>query len=290
MFHFRQLHYFVVVADTQHVGKAADLLHITQPPLSRQIALLEKSLGVALFKRHPKGVSLSPAGRQFYEDAKRIIRSTEQAGVNAKLVSEGKLGSLNIGFMMHAAYNIVPGITRKFMQDFPKVSLRLQEVIPSQLVSSVQKGEFDGAIMLKPRVPAGIAALDICTEKLCLAVHIGHPLSKETRVTAAMLSSFPFIATPFNVAPALREAIEEYCRGADFVPDVILETQLQQTIVTLVAEDLGIALVPEPVQKLQHENVIFIPLVDAPVVEYAMIWRDDNENPALKAFVEIAKL
>lgn len=289
MFHFRQLQYFVVVAETLHVGRAAELLHITQPPLSRQIALLEKSLGVTLFKRHPKGVSLTPAGQQFYDDAKRILRTAEQASVNAKLVSEGKLGALNIGFMMHAAFNIVPGITRKFMRDFPKVSLRLQEVLPSLLVNSVQKGEFDGAIMLKPSVPVGMVALDICSEKLCLAVHIAHPLSQEPRVTAAMLSAFPFIATPFNVAPALREAIEGYCRSADFVPEVVLETQLQQTIVTLVAEDLGVALVPEPIQKLQHENVKFIPLANAPEVDYAMIWRSDNENPALKAFVDIAK-
>lgn len=289
MFHFRQLEYFITTAETLHIGKAAALLHITQPPLSRQLAVLEDTLGVALFLRHPKGVSLTSAGQQFYDDAKRILRSVEQASANAKLVATGKIGALSIGFMMHAAYNIVPGITRRFMQHSPGVALKLQEVIPAELLTHVLQGKFDGGIMLKTHLPAGITALHICSEKLCLAVHVQHPLAKQTQISASMLSECRFIATPYSVAAELRGAIDSYCRMAGFEPQIVLETQLQQTIVTLVAEELGVALLPEPVAKIKVDNVKFIRLTDSPSVEYVLIWRADNINPALVTFVETVK-
>ncbi len=286
MFHLKHLYNFIVVAETEHVGRAAERLHLTQPPLSRQLALLEDELGVPLFVRHPKGVSLTLAGQQFYDDAKRILNHVEQARNNARQVAAGKEGKLSIGFMMHAAYNIVPSMAKAFMSSNPKVSLRLQEVIPSELVTKIQQGQLDGAITLKTPLPNGANSLHLCSEKLCLAIPKGHELESCASITADMLASFELITVPMEVAPELRRAIDGYCNQAGFQPRVILETQLQQTIISLVAEDLGIALVPAPVQKLMHENVVFKPITNSPLVDYAFIWRDDNLNPVLPAFLK----
>lgn len=290
MFHLKHLHNFVVVAETEHVGRAAERLNLTQPPLSRQLALLEEELGVSLFIRHPKGVTLTPAGRQFYDDAKRILNHVERACDNAKQVADGRQGKLNIGFMMHAAYNIIPPLTKTFMASNPRVSLRLQEVIPAEIATKIQQGDLDGAITLKAPAAKGVNSLHLCTESLCLVIPKGHELEQCSSVSAEMLAPFELIAVPMAVAPELRSAIEDYCNHAGFEPKIILETQLQQTIVSLVAEGLGIALVPAPVQKLKHDNVVFKQLTDSPSVNYVFIWREDNLNPVLSAFLDTLHL
>lgn len=282
----KQLKYFIAVAEQKHVGRAAKVLNLTQPPLSRQISLLENELGALLFVRHPKGVSLTPAGEQFYNDTKRILASISDARRNVQDIVQGKAGKLSIGFMMHAAYNIVPRLTKKYIERYPDVSLHLQEVIPTELLKRVQAGEFDAAIMLKSQYNIGLNTLKLCEERLCLAVPSSHSLARANEVQGQMLADESFIATPWDVVPELREALRIYGNQFGFEPRVILETQLQQTIINMVAEDLGIALVPEPVKKFQIPSVTYRDLPGAPTVEYVIIWRQDSLNPALTNLIE----
>lgn len=289
MIDIRQLKYFIAVAETSHVGRAAELLNISQPPLSRQIALLEQELGAALFVRHAKGVTLTPAGEQFFIDAKSVVASLEQACRNARQVAQGKAGDLSIGFMMHAAYNIIPSLTKAFITQYPDIQLKLQEVVPGELVEQLQKGEFDAAIMMNPGLRRGLQHLPLSEESLCLALPEAHPLAKKSLINAVDLAGESQLATPQKVAPILRDAIEGYCREAGFEPTFLLETQLQQTIVSLVAEGLGIAMVPETMKKANLPGVVYRPLEQAPVVEYVILWREDNINPALRSLLEISK-
>ena len=289
MVHFRQLHYFIVTAETGHIGRAAVKLNMTQPPLSRQLALLEQEVGTPLFSRHPKGVSLTAAGSQYYEDARHILRSVDQAAERARSVAAGKQGAVSIGFMMHAAYNIVPPLTRAFMHQHPNVSMSMREMIPGNLLNEVTEGNVDAAITLKQELADSLSMLHLCSEKLCLAVPVEHELANASLVSASMLRNTGLIATPFDVAPTLRKAIENYCESAGFRADIVLETQLQQTIISLVNEGLGTALVPDPVRKLRPEGVRFLPLDNPPSVEYVLIWRTDNPNPALRAFTNVAQ-
>ena len=284
----KPLRYFIAVAETGHVGRAAQRLNITQPPLSRQIALLEEELGTALFSRHPKGVSLTAAGEQFYRDSKTILQSVSKAAERARATGAGKSGSLSVGFMMHAAYNIVPELARQFMSRYPAVSFHIQEVIPFELINGVTSAQFDAAIMLKPATSRGLEMLSLRTEALCLAVHKHHRLAVAKKVCAEDLVDEKFIVTPHNVAPELRNTIEQYCAGANFVPRVVLETQLQQTIVSLVASEVGIALVPEPLKQVCPPDVVLLPLKKAPVMEYVLVWQQANSNPALARFIECA--
>lgn len=288
MVDIRQMRYFVVLAETLHFGRAAERLHLTQPPLSRQITALEKELGVRLLERHSRHATLTRAGQRFLEDSRAVLASFDQACHNARLADRGELGELSIGFMMHAAYTVLPSLAQRYMAAYPKVHVRLREVIPSSLADDVLAGRFDAGIMFYPGSIRGLETRAIHHEKLCLAVHHTHHLSGRDLVCARHLSGEPFIAAPTEVAPLLREAITEYCRSGGFVPTVRLETQLQQTIVSLVAENLGIALVPELMRKLGIADVAFRDLEDAPTIEHVIAWRPSNLNPVLWPFLAVA--
>ncbi|WP_088562706.1 LysR substrate-binding domain-containing protein [Arboricoccus pini] len=288
MLDIRQMRYFVALAETLHFGRAAQRLHISQPPLSRQISALEKELGVSLLERHSRHATLTHAGRRFLDDARIVLASFDQACKNARLAQRGELGELSIGFMMHAAHTVLPSLARRYMARHPQVHLQLREVIPGTLADATLTGRFDAAIMFDPGPMRGLEAHTIHREHLCLALHADHPLASHALIRAADLKGEDLIATPAEVAPKLWEAISGYCRSGGFEPSVKLEVQLQQTIVSLVAEDLGVALVPQSMHKLGIANVLFRELDDAPMIEHVLVWQPGNLNPALRPFLAAA--
>ena len=285
MIDLRQFRYFVALAETLHFGRAAERLGISQPPLSRQIAALERELGVVLLERRPRQATLTYAGRRFLEDARAVLSSFDQACRNAQLAERGERGELSVGFMMHAAHTVMPGLARRFMASHPEVHVQLREVVPSSLADAVLTGRFDAAILFNPGPLRGLGIRSIHTERLCVVVREDHVLAGRALVDARQLHGEPLIAAPAEVAPLLRHLILSYCRSGGFEPVVQLETQLQQTILSLVAEGLGIALVPESMRKLGVADVVFRDLADAPVIEHVIAWRPGNLNPALRPFL-----
>ena len=123
MIDIRQMRYFAALAETLHFGRAAERLHVTQPPLSRQIAALERELGVKLLERHSRQAALTRAGRRFLEDSRTVLAAFDQACRNAVLAERGELGELSIGFMMHAAFTVVPSLTRRYITAYPEIEL-----------------------------------------------------------------------------------------------------------------------------------------------------------------------
>ncbi|MFT4120277.1 LysR family transcriptional regulator [Bradyrhizobium sp.] len=289
MIDIRQMRYFVAVAETLHFGRAAERLHISQPPLSRQVAALEKELGVRLFDRQSRRATLTPAGRRFLEDSRAVLISFDQACQNARMAERGELGELSVGFMMHAAYTILPGLTRRYMASHPAVRVELREVIPGILADAVLTGRFDAAILFDPGPVRGLATQVIYREPLSLAVHASHPLAEHGVISPEQLNGEAFIAAPVEVAPRLRQSIAGYCRSGGFEPTFRLEVELQQTIVSLVAENLGIALVPQSMAKLGIANLVFRDLEHAPIIEHVVAWRPGNLNPALSPFLAEAR-
>ena len=288
MVDIKQLRYFVTVAETLHFGHAARRLNLTQPPLNRQVAALEKDLGVRLLERHARAAVLTPAGRQFLADARVVLASLDQACRNAKRAERGEVGQLTIGFMMVAAYHLVPLLTRAYATAFPDVRLTLVEVVPDGLPDALAAGQFDVGILFPPHPIPGLRTQLVHREPLCAAIPSNHPLSGKTALKAADLSAERFIMVTHQAAPTLRDAVANYCYAGGFAPTVYLEVQLQQTIVNLVAEGLGVALVPHSMCKVQTERVTYLPLRDAPVIDQVIAWRDGNLNPALAGLIEIA--
>ncbi|MBW8835075.1 MAG: LysR family transcriptional regulator [Burkholderia sp.] len=288
MIDIKPLRYFVTLAETRHFGRAAARLNLSQPPLSRQLAALEASLGVTLIERSPRSVTLTAAGERFYADAKAILASVEQAVSNAQAAASGEAGKLAIGFTMCAAYNVVPGYARAFGAAYPEVALSLREVVSNDLAAQVVAGHIDAAIMF-PHVPGkGLATRTILREPLCVALSRGHPRARARRLRIAQLAGAPFVLASEEVAPTLRATILEHCRSGGFEPDIRFEVQLQQTVLSLVDEGVGVALVPASMRKAQLAGVVFKPLVDAPLVEQVLAWSPANRNPCLGRFLELA--
>jgi len=283
----KPLRYFVTLAETRHFGRAAALLHLSQPPLSRQLAALEADLGVTLIERSPHSVALTAAGERFYRDARAILAALEQAKSNARAAASGAAGALTIGFTMCAAYSVVPRYARTYGSAFPDVTLHLREVVSNDLAAQVLNGQIDAAIMFPGAGEQGLASRTVVSEPLCVALSRAHPLSRVRTLKIAQLAGEPFVLASAEVAPTLRAAIVEHCLNGGFEPDIRFEVQLQQTVLSLVNEGVGVALVPTSMSSVQLEGVVFRKLANAPRVDQVLLWSSANRNPCLQTFVEM---
>ncbi|MFL9926964.1 LysR family transcriptional regulator [Herbaspirillum lusitanum] len=288
MIELRHLTYFRTVAETLHFGRAAALLHISQPPLTRQIAALEKELGAQLFDRSKRSVQLTAAGKNFYRDTTEIFKALERARHNVITSSTGKSGSLKVGFMMSSAYNILPSVTRHYSAAFPEVDMRLSEYVPNLLATDIEDGKVDVGIMYRPEDCSRLDSLTIFSEPLLAVLPKYHPLAGKPAISVAELAEDSFVSIPRTIAPVVFDIIVNHCQSNGFRPRIKLEANLQQTIVNLVGEGLGVALVPASMQAMHLDTTVFKPLIKAPMVEVAVIWNKENRNPCVRTFADTA--
>lgn len=289
MVDLRQLRYFVALADTLHFGRAATQLHISQPPLSRQIAELEAELGVVLFTRSSRQVTLTRAGRHFHEEVTRILDSLDVAMRTTQATARGERGVLRVCFTMSAAWNVLPPLVKAYGHAYPDAEIQLSEVLPRELNESLTSGNADIGITFPWWRPDGLEYLPIHAEPLCAVLPAGHRLAESRKIAVGELAGEPFITFPLATAPALHELVIGCCRDHGFEPRIRLETHLQQTIVNLVAEGLGVSLVPMSMKKIQLTGAVFRPVSRAPIVEQGVIWAARNDNPCLAGFLRCAR-
>jgi DNA-binding transcriptional LysR family regulator len=283
-----RLRYFCELARVGNFGRAAKHLHISQPPLSRQIAALEQDLETALFVRSPKGVALTAAGRQFLTDATEILRLVAQAERNAAATGRGEAGRLTMGFTMCAAYSVVPDLTRRYKRAFPKVDLRVRELMPNALESDLRDGAIDIAISFPAGEGTPFVARPLFREPLSLVLPEHHPSAKSNKIRVEDLSQERFLIVPREQVPSLHDSIIQRCRAAGFDPVIGLEVYLQQTIVNFVAEGLGIAFVPASMQRSQIKGAVFKKVADPPMIDQLLYWSPLNKNPCLAGFLALA--
>jgi DNA-binding transcriptional LysR family regulator len=289
MIDFKRLRYFIALAEARHFGRAAARLHISQPPLSRQLIALEKELGLSLVERNARGVTLTAAGERFYIDAKAVLAALEQAEMNCRAAATGAAGRLSLGFTMCAAYSVVPGYARRFSVACPEVDVSLKEVVSNDLAQRVLDGGLDAAIMFPGAFDKSLATMTIFSEPLCVALSKHHRLSKHRRIRVSQLAEETFVMAMEEVAPKFRSVIVQHCRSGGFEPVIGFEVQLQQTVLSLVSEEAGVALVPHSMSKSKLAGVAFRELADAPTVEQVLVWSKANRNPCLTRFVELVQ-
>jgi DNA-binding transcriptional LysR family regulator len=284
----KPLRYFVTLAEVRHFGRAAARLNLSQPPLSRQLAALEAALDVRLLERNSRTVALTPAGERFLADAKAILAAVEQAGRNAQAVARGEAGTLSVGFTMYAAYSVIPAYARAFGKAWPDVALQLREVVSHDLVAQVLDGRIDAAVVMAGGQYGELSSRVVVREPLCVALARHHPRARARRLRIEQLADEAFVMTASEAAPALRASIDALCRQAGFEPTVSLEVQLQQTVLNLVDEGVGVALVPASMRKSRLPGVVFRPLAQAPSSELILLWSPRNRNPCLAHFLALA--
>lgn len=283
----RHLHYFIAVAEELNFSRAADRLHMAQPPLSQQIRQLEEELEFTLFHRTKRRVELTEAGHIFLTQARQVLQQLEHAIQIGRQASRGEVGQLTVGFVSSTAYNILPPVLQAFRRSIPHVTLELQELTTREQMQAVLEGKLDVGFVRPPIENSELVSTVIFRESLIVALPEAHSLHKHKKISIKLLANEPFILFPRVVAPGLHDLVLSICLQAGFSPQVAQEAIQMQTIVSLVAADMGVAIVPFSLQNLQRQGVIYKPLQEStPMVEIVVISRREPTAIAQR-FLEI---
>ena len=287
----RHLRYFVAVAEALGFARAARSLNISQPPLSRQIRALEDELGTALFARTRRSVQLTPAGAALLPEARRLLREADGLKAGAQRLVAGEVGTLALGFISVAAYNLLPELAPEFRRRHPGVTLVLQEATSDLLLAALRQGELDVGLVLPPVEAAGLEYAPLVHDVLIAALPAGSAHARgKGPLALASLAAESFILFPRKVGTSLYDAIVGACRRAGFAPRIEQEAIQMQTIVSLVAARMGVALVPASLKHLRRTGVVYRPLAEARTrVEIGIAWRSADAAPAVRAFVALAR-
>ena len=286
----RHLRYFVTLAKELHFGRAASALHISQPPLSIQIRDLEKEIGVKLFNRTKRSVSLTQAGSSFLEAATDILQRVTLAKTSARQAARGEIGNIVVGFISVADYNLLPRVIRQFQKNYPLVTLDLREATSDTQLEDLANGVIDVGFLLPPIKDQNIESMRITSERLIAVLPTNHIHAKVPgAISISQLSDSPFIMTPKKNAPGLHDGILRFCDAFGFQPKISQEAIQMQTIVSLVSAEMGVSLIPESIKNLRRPGVVYKTLKEkSPLVEIHMAWRNDNPLLPLQKFIDVA--
>jgi DNA-binding transcriptional LysR family regulator len=287
---FRHLKYFLAVADELNIGRAAKRLHISQPPLTRNIKALENELGVDLFVRTSKGVELTQAGQLFKEEAANIRMLIEAAIDRVQRTGQGKMGRLDIGIFGSAIYDIIPQLLQRFKQRHPDVNVVLHTMTKTEQLEALRQRRITLAFnrMMMPQRDIGCEL--VVTERLFVAAPQDHPFAMLQAVPFRALSNYPLVLFPNVGRPNFVDRVRDLCQRHGFEPQIAQEVGDAVTGIALVARGFGVTLIPESaVRALTFVGTVFKPLADAPeaVVDVSVLYRASDQSALLKSFLDV---
>ncbi|HEV3392186.1 MAG TPA: LysR substrate-binding domain-containing protein [Chthoniobacterales bacterium] len=287
----RHLRYFVGVAEALSFTKAAEKLHTAQPSLTRQIKDLEEELGVRLLNRTKQQVTLTDEGRSFLVDAKRVLALAAETVESVRRLRSGETRALNVGYVSNLFYDLLPNTLSSFHQSFPTVSVNLFDLSCGEQFRALEDGKLDlGFVGLHEAIARrGLEFRSIASYKTVAALPKDNPMVSHPTVELKALASMFFIGMSEMSYPGYRDWLTKTCRRAAFTPKVLQDVDLERTMIHAVAAGLGVALVPEQLKKLEHDNVVFRPLNPTVATEGCVAWRSENTSAALQAYVRIVE-
>jgi DNA-binding transcriptional LysR family regulator len=290
MFDLSQLRCFVAVAEELHFGRAAARLNMTQPPLSRQIQVLEHIIDAPLLERTSRSVRLTPAGRSFLPEARRILKLAESASQVARRIALGKTGSLKIGFTAAAAYGFLPELIAACRARLPEVDFSLKEMVTGDQLEALASGQIDAGLLRPPIARPELSTRRVVAEPLLAAIPEQHPLASAEIVSIRDFDDQPFVMySPYESRYFHDLLVAQFAR-AQILPRYVQHLSQIHSILAMVRAGLGAAIVPAAAANFEIANVRLRPLklpTNTPV-ELFLVWRRDHENPLLPALIDIA--
>ena len=286
----RHLRYFTAVARELNFRRAAEILHIAQPPLSMQIKALENELGVQLFDRSSRAVSLTVAGSRFLVDAQRILAEAQQAEIDVKKADRGIIGRLNIGFMLSTAHNLLGNAVKKFKNDFPEVELNLLDLTNSAQIKALEEGRLDIAFT-RSKISKPDLQTEILTEEpMMLMVPSTDSLAKKERLAWKDLEGKSIITLHPDQALGFYDNFFARCQVAKVSVTTGQYANDLHTEMWLVSIGMGVAPASLTANQVRRPNISFCQLPsDLPKVQTAMSWRKVKHSPATINFIEIIR-
>jgi len=280
-----QLRCFVAVAEELHFGRAAQRLFMTQPPLSRQIQMLEHALGVELLERSSRQVHLTAAGSSFLRDARQILAFSQQAALSAQRVASGEAGRITLGFTAVSAYSMIPALLVQAGVRLPEVELVLREMVSVAQMEALVTGMIDVGFMRQVVSRHALCHELVHREKLLVALPMGHALARRKQIALRDLDQLPFVMYTQSEGRYFYDCIAGMFASHGVTPRYVQHVGQTHTLLGLVRAGLGAAIVPESARELHMGRVQFRPLQEAAAhAELYLCWRVDNDNPALPAF------
>jgi DNA-binding transcriptional LysR family regulator len=258
----RRMRYFVVLAEELHFGRAAQRLGISQPPLSQQIRVLEKEMGVQLLTRSNRRVELTPAGAVLLPEARALLAQADRAGAMAQRAQRGELGELRVGFTGSAAFSsVIPQLILEYRRRLPQVRLQLHELTTQQQLNAMLERRLEIAFVrspARPDLPTTLQAHRLFEDALVVVLPPQHRLGRRDEpLRIAALAEEAFVMYPRESGTGIYDQILHMCRRAGFTPRIAQEAREAPTIVGLVAAGLGVALVPASLSNIHVNGVMY---------------------------------
>jgi DNA-binding transcriptional LysR family regulator len=289
----RHLRYFVAVAEELNFTRAAKRLGINQPPLSSQIAQLEKEMGTLLFHRLSRGVELTDAGKLLLEDARLILKQVETAKIGVRRRARGETGQIIVGSASGTLFHpLIPAIIREYGMRYPDVSFAPEASHTSLLVARLRAELVDVAFVWLPVKDCdGLTIEPLVGEDMVIVVPAGHALSGSTSVPLAALAKEPLLQFPREIHPDVYDLIISACRRGGLIP--VFGQEPPPDIVScipLVAAGLGVAIVPRSTSQILAERIRFLPIEgDALRLEIGLAHRRGDGSSAVQNLVAVAR-
>lgn len=292
MLTLRQLRQFLTVAETMNIRKAAERLHMAQPPLTAAIRHMEEALGTRLFERTNRITALTPAGKVLQKEAATTLMQMERSMLLTKRAGQGMTGTLRIGFVATAVRHLLPETIARFHFSCPEVVLELKEMTTAQQAAGLLDNSLDVGVVVLPVPEYAMPKLSFHRFFSCQLIAVlpkKHLVGASDVLSLSALAGQPWVLFPEQEGPGLYRSIIEACEKEGFTPEVVQRALQMETIVGLVASGLGVSLVPEFMQKNGWENVSFCTLTGEQILyQVAVIHMTENTDPNIAAFVRNA--
>ena len=288
----RHLEGFLAVAQELHFGRAAERLHMAQPPLSRMIKQLERELGVQLFDRTTRSVRLTTAGEALLRATQEILEGVRAARRAVQVAGRGETGRVRVGFAGPSSYLLVGVLSRLVREQHPGIELSLQSTTyAAEAARAVEDGKSDLAIVRWRVEPPGLDYREIAEEHYVLAVPEDHPFAGREMVSMAECRDESFIALPANPGSSLRDALTLAAYEAGYAPDIVQTAPDSWTVMALVAAGVGITLTLDvAVANVLQKGIAVVPLKEGIAPQYSLlVWRKGDQNPALHAVLRASE-